>query len=360
MSKQTKTKKTVTVNHSTRKEEPTAMSTTSQTSMQEEPNMSSQKPASHPKHTTHIQETIAAMPIHPTLAHHAVPSSLSAEAVPIATPLPAASPSPSATTAASVTVPYLTPPPSSASIPGVPKGFVPESGTSYRAVSPKKAELALLPMAVDDLKKFTSYSAVMGGTAAPYEEIVQTFDVTNQWSSMRTASSAWDVYCRDQEGICWGVMRASMASLIVAFTLAAQRDASLPAKLPGLAALLGVKRDIATRAAATKKANKKAIAEGRAPTHGVVGKKRQKAANKAIVASVLGSASAHPVGATSNAPAAVSLPPAAVPVVVTAPSPAPVAATPVPVNVAPAGQVGASGVTGAVSGTNGVVPVAMA
>ena len=85
---------------------------------------------------------------------------------------------------------------------------------------------------------------------------------------MRTASSAWDVYGQAQEGICWTVMRAAMASLKPAFALAAERDPSLPAKYPGLAALLGVKKAIAHKAVSTKRANKKAVAEGRQPTHG--------------------------------------------------------------------------------------------
>ena len=236
------------------------------------------------------------------------------------------------TAAATAATAYLTPPPKNALIPPVPSSFVPESGADYRGITPKKAELVTLPLAVDDLRKFTNYGLVVGATAPPYEEILSTFAVTNEWSSMRTASSAWDVYGQAQEGICWTVMRAAMASLKPAFALAAQRDPSLPAKYPGLAALLGVKKAIAHKAVSTKRANKKAVAEGREPTHGQVGKKRQKSADKAIVAAANAAANA-PTTSSAAAPsatapsatapsaqppaAATSTPPAASPVVAT-------------------------------------------
>jgi hypothetical protein len=53
------------------------------------------------------------------------------------------------------------------------------------------------------------------------------FTVSNQWSSMRTASSAWDVYCRDQEGICWTSMRQAMARLRPAMALAVRTNPSV-------------------------------------------------------------------------------------------------------------------------------------
>ena len=264
---------------------------------------------------------------------------------------------------------YLTPPPSNALIPPVPSNFVPESGTTYRAVVPKKAELVSLPLAVADLRKFSNYSQVLGSTAPPYEEILQTFDVTNQWSSMRTCSSAWDIFSRDQEGICWGVMRPSMESLKLAFDLAATRDPSLPAKFPGLATLLGVKKSIAVRGASTRRLNKKALAEGKAPVHGAVGKKRLKATNKAIVAAanaaaasdaakaqgagtavtpvVAPTAPSAPVQQPVVAPVAVVAAPvaaaAATPIVTTG-SPAPAAPT-TPTNGAPAAPLNGTSVT---------------
>jgi hypothetical protein len=252
-------------------------------------------------------------------------------------PLPAPAPT-------SAPVIYLTPPPSDALIPAVPSNFVPESGTTYRSVAPKKAELVALPLAVSDLKKFSDYAQVLGATAPPYAEILQTFDVTNQWSSMRTSSLAWDVYGRDQEGICWTVMRPGMESLKSSFDLAAQRDPSLLAKFPGLAALLGVKKVIAVKAASTRRANKKAVAEGKPATHGQAGKKRAKAADKAIVAAANAAAKtpvevSAPAPTAPVAPAVSAAPVTATSAVVTTSAPAPVVA---PANGVPTSTNGAS------------------
>jgi hypothetical protein len=273
---------------------------------------------SHAHSTTDSVEAAVAVP--------AVPSTISAAPAPTITQATVTGPTPPP-----ISLAYLTPPPASANIPAVPSNFVPESGTTYRAVVPKKAELVALPLAVADLQKFTNYTQVVGSTAPPYEEILQTFNVTNAWSSMRTSSSAWDVYSRDQEGICWGVMRPSMESLKAAFDLAATRDPSLPAKLPGLATLLGVKAAIAVRAASTKRANKKAVAEGKAPIHGQVGKARKRATDKAIVAAATAATGGANVQSAS-APSAVA-PSAPVQAAAPAQAPAPVV---VPVQVASA------------------------
>ena len=82
-------------------------------------------------------------------------------------------------------------------------------------------------------------------------------------------------------------------------------------RYPGLASLLGAKKAIAKKAAVTRRLNKKAVAEGKAPIHGRVGKKRQRAAEKAAAALSSGATAAH--GPTTEAPAEVS--PAPVPAV---------------------------------------------
>jgi hypothetical protein len=276
-------------------------------------------------------------------ATHAHSTSTVEEAT-VAASQPAAAASPPATATSSPASPaplvYLTPPPANAFIPAVPSSFVPESGTNYKAIAPKKAELATLPLAVADLQKFTSYATVVGSTAPPYEEILDTFTVTNQWSSMRTASSAWDVYSQAQEGICWTVMRPAMESLKSAFNLAATRDPSLPAKYAGLSTLLGVKAAIAQKGASTKRLNKKAEAEGKPPIHGGVGKKRVKAANKALVAA------AAAAGAAAPGPVVASPPATTAPATPAAP---PATANGAPVNAAPA----TGGTAPVVNGANG-------
>jgi hypothetical protein len=186
-------------------------------------------------------------------------------------------------TAGALTLP---PPPSTANIPAVPANFNPQNGANYRGVAPKTEELNALQLAVDDLKRFTSFSQVLGATVPPYEVVLALFIVVNEWSSMRTASTAWDGYARVQDGIGWTLLRTMMAVLTPAFRLAATTNTSLTLTYPGLATLLGVKKSIARKGVSTKRLNKQAKAEGKPQVHGAVGKKRQKAAEKAALVTV--------------------------------------------------------------------------
>ena len=96
-----------------------------------------------------------------------------------------------------------------------------------------------------------------------------------------------------------------MERLELAFTLAAGGEQAVATLFPSLATLLGAKKAIAQKGASTKRMNKQAIAEGREPTHGKVGRKRRKAAEKAAYA---GATTPWPLGCDRR------LPPAAAPV----------------------------------------------
>ncbi len=148
---------------------------------------------------------------------------------------------------------------------------------------------------------------------------------------MRNASTAWDLYSRDQEGIAWRAMRATMDRLKPAFLLAAKTNPSVGTSYPGLAALLGAKAVSAQKGAATRKRNRESVAEGKEPTHGIAAKARQKAAAKAALAAleakgVEGAATAAPVaqGAAVQAPPSVA-PVAAAPVAAQVSAPVPMA-----------------------------------
>jgi hypothetical protein len=202
---------------------------------------------------------------------------------------------------------FLTPPPANAKIPAPPAGAASPGGANYRSRLPTATELATLPGAVSDLKRFATFAQVFAVTGLPYAQVLQAFDVGSQWSTMRVATSAWQVYCMIQEGIAWGTIRAMMDSLRPVFEIACAADASLATTYPSLAALFGARKAISAKAVATKRANKAAVARGEAPVHGVVGKRRQKAANKAIVAAAKGAAAAPVV---APAPTPVTVPPA--------------------------------------------------
>lgn len=228
-------------------------------------------------------------------------------------PMPAAgaTPAPSALSPTTgVALVFLNPPPAGANIPVPPPGAASPPGSNYRQVLPKATEHAALPGAVADLKRFTNFNDVFALTGLPYAQVVQAFDIGSQWTAMRTATTAWDVYCLIQEGIAWMTIRAMMEKLRPVFEMACAANPTLATMYPNLTTLLGARKAISAKATATKRANKAAIARGEAPTHGAVGKKRQKAANKAIVAAAKAATPTPPATVASAAPPAAPAAPA--------------------------------------------------
>ena len=254
---------------------------------------------------------------------------------------------PAAPAAATASV-ALAPPPSNAVIPAVPSDYVPKSGVTYRGAAPKKTELLVLAAAVKNLAEFASYTQVMGPYAPPYAETLALFTVVYQWSSMRTAASAWDAFCVDQEGLGWTTLRPVMERLRPLLELAVKADPTLLVKLPALATLLGARTAIAQKGVATRQRNRQSKARGEPQTHGKVGKTRKRAEEKAALGALQEQqqSSAPPAGPTTGhtgqgsvttAPVAAVTAPAA-----TATSPAVSATSAVPV---------ASGVNGMVNGS---------
>jgi hypothetical protein len=139
---------------------------------------------------------------------------------------------------------------------------------------------------VKNLAQFASYARVMGPCAPPFEETLALFTVVNQWSAMRTASSAWDAYCADQEGLAWATLRPVMQSMRPMFEAAIKVDPTLAVKLPSLVTLLGARTAIAMKGAAARQRNRQAKAKGEPQTHGKAGKARKREAEKAALATL--------------------------------------------------------------------------
>lgn len=208
---------------------------------------------------------------------------------------------------------FLQPPPADAKIPVPPSGAAQPNASNYRSVIPKTTELAALPAAVENLQRFTNFAQVFALSGLPYAQVLQAFTVGNQWSTMRKATAAWDAFSMMEEGLAWGTIRSLMDRLGPLWEITAAADPSLAVTYPALATLFGAKKVIAQKAVSTKKLNKEAVARGEAPTHGVVGKRRQKAAQKALAAAAKAAGlTTTPAVASSQAPAGAS-PPAAAP-----------------------------------------------
>ncbi len=221
---------------------------------------------------------------------------------------------PAASTAAVSTPPpvqsgvvLIQPPPDKDIIPVPPDGFTATNGAEYRGVLPKTTQLAVLSGVVQELGRFSDYASVLGRTAPPLESILQSFGAANQWSLMRVRTIAWEEYCLQQEGLAWVDIRRLMAKLQPLFELASASDASIGTRFPMMVKLFNAQRVIAKKAVATRKANRKAIAEGKPPVKGKVGARRQRMAQRAALIAAEASGSPAPLAsqpAATGAPAA--------------------------------------------------------
>jgi len=200
----------------------------------------------------------------------------------------------------------IQPPPAAAVVPVPPDGYTATDGSEYRGVLPKATQLAVMSGVVQELGRFSDYAQVFGRTAPPIASITQSFSAANQWSLMRVRTIAWEGYCLQQEGLAWVDIHRLMDQIQPLFELAVASDASIGVQFPMMLKLFNAQRVIAAKGAATRKANKKAIAEGKQPVKGKVGARRQRAAQKAalIAAEAAASQPAASPGPSAPAPAA--------------------------------------------------------
>jgi hypothetical protein len=196
------------------------------------------------------------------------------------------------------------PPPDKDAVPVAPDGFTATNGAEYRGVLPKATQLAVLSGVVEELGRFSDYASVFGSTAPPLESILQSFGAANQWSLMRVRTIAWEAYCLQQEGLAWVDVRRLMNKLQPLFALASASDATLATRFPMMVKLFNAQRVIAQKGVVTRKANRKAIAEGKPPVKGKVGARRQRMAQKAALIAAEASVTAVSANGASPAPVA--------------------------------------------------------
>ena len=165
-----------------------------------------------------------------------------------------------------------------------PPDFAPAVGADERAaLTPRLAELAAFPGVVDELKGFSEYTDVLSTLAPAHSEAVLVVSAASQWTAARNAAAAWQIYCVEQEGLAWRNLRALVEKLRPRFNLAVQENDKLSRKYPKIVTLLTAHTTITQKGAATRRLNEQAKAEGKLPTHGKIGKQRQRAAEKAAL-----------------------------------------------------------------------------
>jgi hypothetical protein len=88
-------------------------------------------------------------------------------------------------------------------VPSAPNGFIPVSAIDLRGFRPMQSELASVPDAILELKKFANYTGLFGITAPPAAQVSQRLHVAAQWTSLLAQSTAWYTYVKSQEGMAW-------------------------------------------------------------------------------------------------------------------------------------------------------------
>jgi hypothetical protein len=208
-----------------------------------------------------------------------------AQSTPPTAPAPSAAQAgqPAQSTPATGAVSPIALPPANAYIPSRPKGWVPRPGEDYRGLQPKAGELTNIESAIEDLRRFTDYTKVLGTAAPGQDHVIQLLQACAAWSSMRAATEEWDVYSQAQEGLSWTALRLVMPLLRKSFDVGLANDGNLATQLPSLVSFLDAQKVIARKGASARVANSAEIAAGNPPSHGKAGKARQRAAQKAAL-----------------------------------------------------------------------------
>ena len=192
-------------------------------------------------------------------------------------------------------------PPSGVTIPTPPPDYAPRTPGEFKNVVPRKAELTALRQAIIDVSSFTRFDQTVGALAPAQAEVTEALTEAKQWSAMCQATDAWMGYARLMEGLAWRRVRTQMRSLRPALALAVERDPKLAEQYGGLMALLGAPSAAARAGVAVRVANRKAVAAGEAPTHGKVGKRRQRKAEKAALAAAVAAGAPPPPTSAASA-----------------------------------------------------------
>ena len=158
-------------------------------------------------------------------------------------------------------------PPPAVKVPKAPAGFIPPSAADYRGFRPKRAELAVVPDAVLELRSFSDYAHVFGMTAPRADLVAVALESASKWSALLAGSTSWMDFVKAGEGMAWKDTLTLTDRLKAPFALASANDPSMIARYPAIARLLGAAQQIAKKAVATKKRN---AAKAQAPAAGAV------------------------------------------------------------------------------------------
>ena len=187
-------------------------------------------------------------------------------------------------------------PPAGSTVPSPPGGWNPDVTIDVRGYRPHKAELALMPAAVGDLRRFDEFEQVFGKIAPPIASVLEQFGAANEWSMASGAAGNWRDYVAGEEAIAWSDVQILMARMKPAFELAITADPSIAERFPALKRLLEVRRGPARRAAANRNGNAQDEAEGRQPSHG-----KKAARRKRVLKAAAALAATPATGATAKA-----------------------------------------------------------
>jgi hypothetical protein len=145
-------------------------------------------------------------------------------------------------------------------IPSPPTGFVELSLVDYRGFHVSKKEVAAASTAIADLASFTSYQALLGGSAPEASAVSSALSLGLGWRTLRDLTDTWDAYVRTQDAMAWKAALMLLDELKPLFLIAVAKNPELAAQYAGLARMFAVPKMSAEAAAVTRKKNATAAA----------------------------------------------------------------------------------------------------
>ena len=115
------------------------------------------------------------------------------------------------------------------------------------------AEVNVAESAVRELRISTLFSEALGAKLGTAQQVADAIEFAVEWDTENKAAHTWSGYTQEQANLGWNYALAILDRLRSAFQAAAATDPAIEKELPNFTKLLGVRRNVALKGAATKR-----------------------------------------------------------------------------------------------------------
>lgn len=132
-------------------------------------------------------------------------------------------------------------------------GFTPRSNADLRGYFPSQMQLAFLPRALNELKAWDGYEAVLGAGAPNRAMLHERLDRASRWNLLRRKAEDLASYARSNEVDAWKEAFQEVRKLDRVCQLAAAQDSTVFEGRLFLKDFLGTTKRVGQKGAATRK-----------------------------------------------------------------------------------------------------------